>query len=51
MSSTISNLDEGGYRVAISNGSGYSTNLTAWIFTDRPYALAHSRTGPAIMLP
>jgi gliding motility-associated-like protein len=40
MSSTISNLDEGGYRVNISNGSGYSTNLTGWIFTDRPFALA-----------
>lgn len=40
MSSAESNLDEGGYRVAVSNSSGYSTNLTAWIFTDRPYALA-----------
>ena len=40
MSSAISNLDEGGYRVAISNVSGYSTSLTAWIFTDKPYALA-----------
>ena len=38
MNSTISNLDEGGYRVNISNGSGYNTNLTAWIFTDRPAA-------------
>jgi len=40
LSSSISNLDEGGYRVNITNGSGYSTNLTGWIFTDRPYALA-----------
>jgi gliding motility-associated-like protein len=40
MSSTISNLDEGGYRVAISDGSGYNTSLTAWIFTDKPYAQA-----------
>jgi len=39
-SSAISNLDEGGYRVNISNGSGYSTYLTGWIFTDKPYALA-----------
>jgi len=38
MNSTIGNLDEGGYRVNISNGSGYNTNLTAWIFTDRPAA-------------
>jgi gliding motility-associated-like protein len=40
LSSVIGNLDEGGYRVNISNGSGYSTNLTGWIFTDRPYAFA-----------
>jgi gliding motility-associated-like protein len=40
LSSVIGNLDEGGYRVNISNGSGYSTNLTGWIFTDKPYALA-----------
>lgn len=40
MSSAISNLDEGGYRVNITNGSGYSANLTGWIFTDRPYAFA-----------
>ena len=40
MSSTVGNLDEGGYRVNISNGSGYSTNLTGWIFTDRPYSMA-----------
>lgn len=39
-SSAISNLDEGGYRVNISNGSGYSTYLIGWIFTDKPYALA-----------
>ena len=40
MSSAISNLDEGGYRVNISNGSGYNTSLTGWLFTDRPFALA-----------
>jgi len=40
MSSSVTNLDEGGYRVSISNGSGYNTNLTAWIFPDRPYAMA-----------
>jgi len=40
MSSAINNLDEGGYRVTISNGAGYNTSLTGWIFTDKPYALA-----------
>jgi gliding motility-associated-like protein len=40
MSSTVTNLDEGGYRVAITNGSGYNTSLTGWIFTDRPRAEA-----------
>jgi len=40
MSSAISNLDEGGYRVSISNGSGYNVSLTGWIFTDRPSSLA-----------
>ena len=39
-SSIITNLDEGGYRVNISNGAGYSTNLTAWIFLDKPVATA-----------
>ena len=40
MSSAINNLDEGGYRVNITNGSGYNTTLTGWIFTDKPYAMA-----------
>lgn len=40
MSSSLSNLDEGGYRVNITNSSGYSTSLYAWIFIDRPYSLA-----------
>lgn len=40
MNSSVNNLDEGGYRVNITNGSGYNTNLTAWIFLDRPYAMA-----------
>lgn len=40
MSSSVTNLDEGGYRVNISNGSGYNTNLTGWIFTDTPLAQA-----------
>ncbi|MFZ0280794.1 MAG: gliding motility-associated C-terminal domain-containing protein, partial [Bacteroidales bacterium] len=40
MNSTINNLEEGGYRVSITNGSGFSTNLVAWIFLDRPSATA-----------
>jgi len=40
MSSSVSNLDEGGYRVNITNGSGYNTSLTGWIFTDSPLAMA-----------
>jgi gliding motility-associated-like protein len=40
MSSSINNLDEGGYRVNISNGSGYTANLTGWIFIDIPYSMA-----------
>ena len=40
MSSAISNLDEGGYRVTISNGAGYNTSLTGWIFADRPSSVA-----------
>lgn len=38
VSSTISSLTEGGYRVIISGG--YSATLTAWIHLDRPYSLA-----------
>jgi gliding motility-associated-like protein len=40
MNSSVTNLDEGGYRVNINNGSGYNTNLTAWIFLDKPHAMA-----------
>jgi gliding motility-associated-like protein len=36
MTSSISGLDEGGYRVVISSGYTY----TAWIHLDKPYALA-----------
>ncbi len=37
-SSTVDNLDEGGYRVEITGGR--DTILTGWIFTDSPYSLA-----------
>ena len=40
VSSTISNLAEGGYRVHITDGFGYVKDLTGWIFTDNPYANA-----------
>lgn len=40
LSSSITNLDEGGYRVTISNSSGYSAILTGWVFLDRPLAVA-----------
>jgi len=40
MSSSSDNLDEGGYRVNISDGFGYSTSLTSWIFLDKPYSSA-----------
>ena len=43
MSSSAASLDEGGYRVNITNGSGYNVSLTGWIFLDRPFALAALR--------
>ncbi len=43
MSSSVPNLDEGGYRVSITNGSGYSATLTGWIFLDSPHASAKLR--------
>jgi hypothetical protein len=39
MSSLLTNLDEGGYRVNIASG-GFSSALTGWIFLDRPHSLA-----------
>ena len=38
LNSSINNLDEGGYRVRISNGIDYDTSLTGWIHLDKPYA-------------
>lgn len=40
MLSSVTNLDEGGYRVNISDGGGYAASLTAWIFVDLPKAEA-----------
>lgn len=38
VTSSISNLDEGGYRVVISGG--YSATLSGWIHIDKPFSLA-----------
>jgi gliding motility-associated-like protein len=40
VTSSIANLSEGGYRVYITDGFGYSKDLTGWIFLDKPYGLA-----------
>lgn len=40
MSSSLGELEEGGYRVNISNGSGYSTTMTGWVFLDKPFSFA-----------
>lgn len=39
-SSTATNLDEGGYKVEISDLSGFDTSMVSWIFIDKPYSLA-----------
>jgi len=39
-SSTYDNLDEGGYKVRITDGGSYDTSLIAWIFLDKPFAEA-----------
>lgn len=38
LTSSINDLDEGGYRVIISGG--FDTTLSAWIFIDKPFSLA-----------
>ena len=40
VTSTASGLAEGGYRVAITDGGGYSTQLYAWVNIDSPVAAA-----------
>ena len=40
MNSSVSSLDEGGYRVNITDGSGYDTSFVAWIQLDSPFAEA-----------
>ena len=36
--SVLTLLDEGGYKVRITDGGGYDTSMIAWIHIDRPYA-------------
>ncbi|MCD4770614.1 MAG: gliding motility-associated C-terminal domain-containing protein [Bacteroidales bacterium] len=38
VTSSITNLSDGGYQVHITDGGGYDTSLVAWIFVDSPYA-------------
>ncbi len=40
VTSTASNLPEGGYRIRITDGGGYSTELFAWVSLDKPVANA-----------
>jgi len=40
VSSIASNLNEGGYRVRITDGGGYDTTLTGWVFLNKPIAEA-----------
>ncbi|MRR20914.1 hypothetical protein EG827_12085, partial [bacterium] len=40
VTSTASGLAEGGYRVQISDGGGYSTELYAWVNLDSPFVRA-----------
>ncbi|MCF8221655.1 MAG: gliding motility-associated C-terminal domain-containing protein [Bacteroidales bacterium] len=43
LSSSLSNIDEGGYRVEISDGVDYDTSFIAWVFIDSPLAVAGLR--------
>jgi gliding motility-associated-like protein len=38
--SDFPNLDEGGYKVRITDGGGYDTSLVGWIHLDKPFAEA-----------
>ena len=40
VTSTAGGLSEGGYRISISDGGGYSTELYAWVNIDKPLANA-----------
>ena len=39
-SSTLSNVNEGGYRVKIRKAGIFDTSLVGWVFIDKPYSLA-----------
>jgi gliding motility-associated-like protein len=36
--SSATGLDEGGYKVRITDGGGYDSSLYAWVFLDKPFA-------------
>jgi gliding motility-associated-like protein len=38
--SDSTNLDEGGYKIKITNDGGYADSLVCWIFLDKPFAQA-----------
>ena len=38
--SSLTNLDDGGYKVRITDPGGYDSSLVGWIFIDKPYSLA-----------
>ncbi len=40
VTSTAGGLDEGGFRVGITDGGGYNTELYAWVNLDKPVAIA-----------
>ncbi|MFO7851569.1 MAG: gliding motility-associated C-terminal domain-containing protein [Bacteroidota bacterium] len=40
MNSQITDLDEGGYRVEITDGASYDTSLIAWVHIDKPVSIA-----------
>lgn len=39
--SLSTNLDEGGYKIRITDSFGYDTTLIGWIFLDKPYVQAY----------
>jgi gliding motility-associated-like protein len=38
LNSTAPGIDEGGYKVRITDGGGYDISLTGWVFIDKPLA-------------
>jgi len=44
LTSSMTALDEGGYRIAVSGSTGFDTTLVGWIFLDSPSASASLHT-------